>query len=196
MTTFRVHPTAEVHPAATIGEGASVWHQAQVREGAVVGPGTILGKGAYIGEHVSLGANCKVQNYSCVYPGATLEDGVFVGPEVVFTNDKYPRAINPDGSLKSESDWDLGRTLVKFGAAIGSRSVIVTGITIGRWALVAAGAVVTKDVADHSLVAGVPARHAGWVCTCARLLDDSLRCGHCGSAFEHTKSGLSPVATA
>lgn len=196
MTAFRVHPTAEVHPAATIGEGASVWHQAQVREGAVVGPGTILGKGAYIGEHVSLGANCKVQNYSCVYPGATLEDGVFVGPEVVFTNDKYPRAINPDGSLKSESDWDLGKTLVKFGAAIGSRSVIVTGITIGRWALVAAGAVVTKDVADHSLVTGVPARHAGWVCTCARLLDDSLCCGHCGSAFEHTESGLSPVATA
>ncbi len=195
MTSFRVHPTAEVHPAATIGDGASVWHQAQVREGAVVGPGTILGKGAYIGEHVSLGANCKIQNYSCVYPGATLEDGVFVGPEVVFTNDKYPRAINPDGTLKSESDWDLGKTLVKFGAAIGSRSVIVTGITIGRWALVAAGAVVTSDVADHSLVAGVPARHAGWVCTCARLLDDALRCGHCGSAFEHAESGLVPVAT-
>lgn len=196
MTAFRVHPTAEVHPAAIIGDGASVWHQAQVREGAVVGPGTILGKGAYIGEHVSLGANCKVQNYSCVYPGATLEDGVFVGPEVVFTNDKYPRAINADGSLKSEADWELGKTLVKFGAAIGSRSVIVTGITIGRWALVAAGAVVTKDVLDHSLVAGVPARHAGWVCTCARLLDDDLRCSHCGSAFERTGSGLAPAAGA
>ncbi len=194
MMAVRVHPTAEVHPAATLGEGASVWHQAQVREGAVVGPGTILGKGAYIGEHVHLGANCKVQNYSCVYPGATLEDGVFVGPEVVFTNDKYPRAINPDGSLKSESDWELGKTLVKFGAAIGSRSVIVTGVTIGRWALVAAGAVVTKDVLDHALVAGVPARQAGWVCTCARLLDETFRCSHCGAAYQRTEAGLAPVS--
>ena len=193
MTAPRVHPTAEVHPSARIGEGASVWHHAQVREGAVVGEGCILGKGAYIGEHVSLGANCKVQNYSCVYPGATLEDGVFVGPEVVFTNDKYPRAINPDGTLKTETDWEIGKTLVRFGAAIGSRAVIVTGITIGRWALVAAGAVVTKDVPDHGLVAGTPAKLVGWACTCARPLSESLECTHCGARYRHTEAGLVPA---
>ncbi|MFN0148058.1 MAG: acyltransferase [Dehalococcoidia bacterium] len=194
MSDYRVHPTAEVHGQAVIGAGSSIWHQAQVREGATLGPGCIIGKGAYIGEHVTLGANCKIQNYSCVYPGATLEDGVFVGPEVVFTNDKYPRAINPDGTLKSESDWEIGKTLVKYGAAIGSRAVIVTGVTIGRWALVAAGATVTRDVPDHGLVVGAPARHAGWVCTCARLLDESLTCAFCGARYARTEAGLAPSA--
>ncbi len=194
MNGVRVHATADVHPEASIGEGSSIWHQAQVREGATLGPGCIIGKGAYIGEHVSLGANCKVQNYSCVYPGATLEDGVFVGPEVVFTNDKYPRAINPDGTLKSESDWELGKTLVKHGAAIGSRAVIVTGITIGRWALVAAGATVTRDVLDHALVVGTPARQAGWACMCARLLDEALTCAFCGRRYARCESGLELAA--
>ena len=183
MSGARIHPTADVSPGASIGEGASIWHQAQVREGAVVGAGCIIGKGAYIDAGVKIGANCKVQNYSCVYHGTTLEDGVFVGPEVVFTNDRYPRAINPDGSLKSDSDWEVGETLVKYGAAVGSRSVILPGVTIGRWALVGAGSVVTRDVADYALVGGSPARRMGWVCVCARKLGGDLTCSRCGRAY-------------
>jgi acetyltransferase-like isoleucine patch superfamily enzyme len=190
VTDFRVHATAEVSPRASIGEGASIWHQAQVREGAAIGPGCIIGKGVYVGADVSIGKNCKVQNYSCVYEGNTLEDGVFVGPEVVFTNDRYPRAINPDGSLKAASDWELQGTLVKYGAAVGSRSVVLPGLTIGRWALVAAGSVVTKDVPDHAIVAGNPARQRGWVCVCARPLSDQLKCPECGRRYQRTDAGL------
>ncbi len=193
MSDVRIHPTAEVSASATIGAGTSIWHQAQVRDGAVIGENCILGKGAYVDAGVHIGANSKIQNYSCVYHGATLEDGVFVGPEVVFTNDRYPRAINPDGTLKGEADWEVGETLVKHGAAIGSRSVIVTGVTIGRWALVAAGAVVTKDVPDHALVAGAPARPLGWVCMCAHPLPASLVCGTCGRGYRHTASGLATL---
>jgi len=188
--TARIHPTAEVSDAASIGDGASVWHQAQVREGAVVGPGCIIGKGVYVGAGVHVGANCKVQNYSCLYEGTTLEDGVFVGPEVVFTNDRYPRAINPDGSIKSADDWHLEGTTVAYGGAVGSRSVILPGLHIGRWALVAAGSVVTKDVPAHALVAGTPATQRGWVCVCAHPLNASLACTDCGRRYAETPSGL------
>lgn len=189
----RVHETAEVGPGAVVGEGARVWHQAQVRERAVVGAGSIIGKGVYIGTGVTLGANCKVQNYSCVYEGLQLEDGVFVGPEVVFTNDRFPRAINADGTIKSESDWDLGRTLVRYGAAIGSRTVVLPGLTIGRWALVGAGSVVTHDVPDHALVRGNPARQVGWACQCARPLEIDLGCTACGARYHETDEGLERI---
>jgi len=187
---FRVHETAEVSDRALIGEGASIWHQAQVRENAGIGPGCIIGKGVYIGADVQVGANCKVQNYSCVYEGTTLEDGVFVGPEVVFTNDRFPRAINPDGSLKSASDWECVGATVQYGAAVGSRSVVLPGVRIGRWALVGAGSVVTKDVPAHGLVIGNPARQVGWVCQCAHRLNDDLACGECGRRYQRTADGL------
>lgn len=163
MDSVRIIDTADVSPDASIGAGTSVWHLAQVREGAELGENCIIGRGAYIGPGVVLGDNCKVQNYALVYEPARLADGVFVGPAVVFTNDTYPRAVNPDGSLKSAHDWEAVGVTVERGAAIGARAVCVAPVTIGEWATVAAGSVVVKDVAAYALVAGVPAKRIGWV---------------------------------
>ena len=158
-----VADSADVADSAKLGEGTKVWHLAQVREDATLGRDCIVGRGAYIGTGVRMGDNCKVQNHALVYEPARLADGVFVGPAVVFTNDTYPRAVNPDGSLKSASDWEAVGVTVEQGAAIGARSVCVAPVTIGAWSTVAAGAVVTKDVPEFALVAGVPARRIGWV---------------------------------
>lgn len=155
--------TADVSPDATIGDGSSIWHLAQVRERAVLGENCIVGRGAYVGTGVVMGDNCKVQNYALVYEPARLADGVFIGPAVVLTNDTYPRAINPDGSLKSAHDWEPVGVTIERGASIGARATCVAPVTIGAWATVAAGAVVVKDVPPHALVAGVPARRIGWV---------------------------------
>ena len=170
VTTTYVHPTAEVAESASLGAGCRVWRNAHVREDAVVGDGCIIGAGVYVGAGVRLGRNCKVQNDALLYEGLRLEDGVFVGPQVCFTNDYLPRAVNPDLSLKSAEDWEVGQTLVREGASVGAQSVVVTGVSIGRWALVGAGSVVTRDVPDHALMYGQPARLKGWVCFCARRL--------------------------
>ena len=159
----RVVPSADVADSASIGDGSSIWHLAQVREGAVLGENCVVGRGAYVGTGVVMGDNCKVQNYALVYEPAILEDGVFIGPAVVLTNDTYPRAINPDGSQKNTHDWKPVGVTIRQGAAIGARAVCVAPVTVGAWATVAAGAVVTKDVQDFALVAGVPARRIGWV---------------------------------
>ena len=155
--------SADVSEEAVIGAGTKVWHLAQVRESARVGENCVIGRGAYIGPGVLLGDNCKVQNYALVYEPAVLEAGVFIGPAVVLTNDVFPRAVTPDGVLKSEDDWDKVGVIIRQGAAIGARAVCIAPLTIGAWATVAAGAVVTKDVPDFALVAGVPARRVGWV---------------------------------
>ena len=168
---IRIHPNAEVSPEAEIGDGTMIWRNVQIREKARIGNDCIIGQGAYVEYGVIIGNRVKIQNNSSLYNGLTLEDGVFVGPHVVFTNDKLPRGINPDGSLKGAADWVVGATLVRFGAAIGACAVIVTGVTIGRWAMVGSGAVVTKDVPDHALVVGNPARVVGWVSATGKRCD-------------------------
>ncbi|MBT2553697.1 acyltransferase [Arthrobacter sp. ISL-5] len=162
MTTT-IAPSADVSDQAILGEGTKVWHLAQVREQANLGKNCIVGRGAYVGTGVQIGENTKIQNYALVYEPAVLGKGVFIGPAVVLTNDTYPRSVSPDGSLKSAHDWTPVGVTIEDGASIGARAVCVAPLTVGRWATVAAGAVVTKDVPAFALVAGVPARRLGWV---------------------------------
>jgi UDP-2-acetamido-3-amino-2,3-dideoxy-glucuronate N-acetyltransferase len=159
----KIHPTADVSSEAIIGDGTRVWANVQIRERAKIGQNCIIGRNCYIEFDVTVGNNVKIQNNSSLYVGLTVEDGVFIGPHVIFTNDKLPRAINPDGSLKSAADWHVGTTLVRYGAAIGAGAIIVTGVTIGRWAMIGSGSVVTKDVPDYALVVGNPGRVIGYV---------------------------------
>ena len=158
-----IQASADVDDGVAIGDGSSIWHLAQVRAGAEIGRNVVVGRGAYIGTGVYVGDNCKIQNYALVYEPALLEDGVFVGPAAVLTNDMFPRAVNPDGSLKSAHDWEPVGVTCREGASIGARAVCVAPVVIGRWAMVAAGAVVVSDVPNHALVAGVPARRIKWV---------------------------------
>lgn len=171
-----IEPSADVDENANLGEGTRIWHLAQVREGAIVGTNCVIGRGAYIGAGVLVGDNCKIQNFALIYEPASLADGVFVGPAAVLTNDLHPRAVNPDMTLRSANDWKSVGVEVCEGAAIGARAVCVAPVTIGRWSLVAAGAIVVDDVPDFALVAGVPARRLGWV-------------GHLGLPLEQDPDG-------
>jgi UDP-2-acetamido-3-amino-2,3-dideoxy-glucuronate N-acetyltransferase len=159
----KILPSADVDETASIGDGSSVWHLAQVRDDAVLGKNCIIGRGAYVGSGVHIGDNCKLQNYALVYEPAHLEDGVFIGPAAVLTNDPYPRSTGTDGDIKGAEDWQAVGVTVRRGASIGARSVVLGGVTVGSWALIGAGSVVTKDVRSYALVVGNPARQVGWV---------------------------------
>lgn len=158
-----IHATAEVSPKASIGDGTKIWNYAQIREGVVIGEQCIIAKNVYVDFDVRIGSRCKIQNNCSLYHGAEIEEGVFLGPHVILTNDKVPRAINADGTAKSAADWVVGRTRICYGAAIGAGAIILPNVTVGRFAMVGSGSVVTRDVPDYALVAGNPARQIGWV---------------------------------
>lgn len=176
MNKVYIHPSANVSDAAKIGEGSKIWINVQVREHAVIGTDCVISKDVYIDHAVKIGNRCKIQNSVSVYNGVTIEDEVFVGPNVAFTNDKVPRAFN--------DEWKVATTLVQHGASLGANATVVCGIVIGRYAMVAAGSVVTKTIPSYALVVGNPAKIVGYVCQCGSRLDDQGACSVCGKAIE------------
>mgnify|MGYP003340850504 CR=1 FL=1 len=193
--TVRIVPSAEVDSSAKLGDGTSVWHLVQIRENVSVGQNCIIGRGAYIGSGVVVGDNCKIQNYALVYEPAKLGNGVFIGPAAVLTNDEFPRAVKPNGELKSGSDWHAVGVEIGDGASIGARAVCIAPVKIGAWALIAAGAVVTKDVPDYALMAGVPAKRIRWVGRAGKPLesigDNRFRCPETGHLYIERDGKLS-----
>jgi len=167
-----IHSTAEVAGSASIGHGTRVWNQAQVREHAHLGCNCNIGKGVYIDVGVWIGDKVKIQNWCVLGRGSILESGVFLGPGVVLTNDRVPRAINRDGTLKSDEDWAVDGVRVREGASLCTRAVVMPGVTIGRFAMVGVGAIVNRKVPNHGLMVGSPARRTGYVCYCGRRLRD------------------------
>jgi UDP-2-acetamido-3-amino-2,3-dideoxy-glucuronate N-acetyltransferase len=178
-----VHPTAVIDGNVAIGKGSKIWHFSHALSGSRIGEGCNIGQNVVIGPDVTIGNRCKIQNNVSVYKGVTLEDGVFCGPSMVFTNISNPRA--------EISKMDQVRpTLVKRGATLGANSTIVCGRTIGRYAFVGAGSVVTKDVPDHALVVGNPAVNAGWMCQCGERLGAGLKCKTCKRTYRKNKNIL------
>jgi acetyltransferase-like isoleucine patch superfamily enzyme len=189
-----IHPTAEVSPEARIGPGTRIWHHAQVREGAVIGAECILAKGVYVDRDVRIGDRVKVQNYASLYHGTTVEDGAFIGPYACLTNDRFPRAVTPEGKLKGDADWEVGEVRIGQGASVGAGAVVLPGVEVGPWAMVGAGSVVTRSVPAHALVVGNPAHLVGLVCRCGRRVEPgfptsdapwvALECPACGETFQ------------
>lgn len=170
MRNIYIHPSAVVSEDAQIGAGTKIWMSVQIREDVRIGENCIIGRNVYIENGVTLGNNCKVQNNALLYHSATLGDGVFIGPGAILTNDKIPRAVNPDGSLKSAEDWHAGHIQIARGASVGAGAIVLTDISIGAWAMIGSAALVTKNVPAHALVVGIPARIVGYVCKCGTRL--------------------------
>ena len=185
MSKFFIHPSSYIDDDVEIGDGTKIWHFCHIQTGARIGENCSLGQNVNVSNNVRIGNGCKIQNNVSLYEGVELEDFVFCGPSMVFTNDLTPRSKYPKGSAGYK------RTLVKYGASIGANATIVCGTTIGKWAMVGSGAVITKNVPDHALMVGVPAKQKGWVCECGGVLKDDLVCPHCAKKYE--KSGNSIV---
>jgi UDP-2-acetamido-3-amino-2,3-dideoxy-glucuronate N-acetyltransferase len=171
-----IHETAIVDPGAKIGAGTRIWHWVHVCGGAEIGKSCNIGQNVFVADGVKIGDGCKIQNNVSVYTGVELEDGVFCGPSMVFTN-----IYNPRAEIRKMDQ--VRRTRVRGGATLGANCTIVCGVTIGRYAFIGAGAVVTKDVEDHALWVGNPGRRIGWVCECGERLSEDLRCSACGHRF-------------
>ena len=174
-----IHGTATVEAREDVGPRCRIWHYAHVRKGAVLGAECVVGKGAYVDAGVVIGNRAKLQNGCSVYRGTRLGDGVFIGPGAVLTNDRYPRAVGPDGTLKTENDWQVEGVLVEDGVSVGAMVVVVAGVRLGAWCMIGSGAVVTRDVPPHGLAYGNPARLAGFICRCGRSRAPSLELLHC-----------------
>lgn len=190
--TARIHPTADLESGVKVGPGTSIWHRAQVRTGACIGAECVIGRDAFIDEGVTLGNRVKIQNLALVYHGVTVEDGVFIGPNAILTNDRYPRAITPAGELARAEDWTVSPITLRHGCSVGAGAVVVAGTDVGRFATVGAGSVVTRDVPDHALVVGSPARRIGWVCACGTR----LTAGESPAAATHEGAATCPACHA
>jgi UDP-2-acetamido-3-amino-2,3-dideoxy-glucuronate N-acetyltransferase len=177
----RVHASADLEENVSVGAGSSVWHRAQIRRGARIGAECVVGRDVFVDEGVTIGDRTKIQNAALIYHGVTVEDGVFIGPNAILTNDRFPRAITSTGELARAEDWQVMPIVLRHGCSIGAGAVVVAGADVGRFATVGAGAVVTRSVGDHALVAGNPARRLGWVCACGQRLLDA-RSGEAASA--------------
>lgn len=188
MTAF-VHESAYVDEGSLIGERTKIWHFCHISSGAEIGTDCSLGQNVFVGQNVKIGSHVKIQNNVSVYEGVVLEDYVFCGPSMVFTNVRTPRSAFP-----RNTSADYSETRVRLGASIGANATIVCGVTIGEWAFVAAGAVVTKDVPAYALVAGIPARVVGWVCQCGvtvgLLESEHAGCRECGRTYERHGLGV------
>lgn len=179
-----IHETAIIDPGAVIGAGTRIWHFCHIMVGTRIGKNCNIGQNVVIGPDVSVGNQCKIQNNVSIYKGVTLEDGVFCGPSMVFTN-----IYNPRAEIRKMDQ--VRPTLVKHGATLGANCTIVCGVTIGRYAFIGAGAVVNRNIADHALVVGNPARQIGWACRCGERLPVDLKCSICQRQFVETPDGLS-----